>query len=64
MLEDETSHVGFGFRPACHSERTLVTVGKVALISLSSSTFLAGVKTGLSEILVIKPGTDEVLNEC
>lgn len=39
-------------------------VGKVALISLSSSTFLAGVKTGLSEILVIKPGTDKVLNEC
>lgn len=33
-LEDEISKVGFGFMPGLHSERSLVTVGKVALISL------------------------------
>lgn len=50
--------------PAFQSERTPVTVGNVALISLSSNTFLGGVKAGLSEILDVKPGTNKGLNAC
>lgn len=42
LLDDEISDMDFGFMPMFQSERTLVTVGEVVLISSSSSSFLKG----------------------